>query len=1306
MIFYTSNHSPFQRGLSPTEPNLINSTNPYSNIDKTDESHHQSPPKTEDTSKENMRHHQNRLMKSGDIETNPGPRNPKKKTHITIILLVLITIIKIKFSQESDLYSRTDTSIPQINIHMGILLLNKKQRLTCSNKHAAYLALLLILAGDIHPRPGPPHPSESTEAIKCNQCETWTHTHINNLDRPHQWICPNPDCSPIYSSASSNIIPVSENKYSTISEDTEDSQSEPMTNHNSQQVGSLRNECPTETELYTKQLFKHLPQISSKFYIGKDICKICCKTVGENQRAVSCDECDRWLHIKCSDMESRTYTKFREKRVFKWTCHKCRHKEIPTTTRVNLDLLKPEEYPKTIEELAGEEEPFIITLNCRSIMNKIEELKHICYTLKPTIICLTETWMDYTVPLNFIVPEGYCILRKDRTESFKQQYGKANGGGIAILHKTNVKVKTKLIADCDEETMWIEVQMKRKFLLGLTYRASYTNLLEEKEGNSKLNKMLEDAHLISNNIIYLGDLNCDYTDTNPDKETLLLMETCSAYGLTQLINNPTRITDDCKTTIDHIWTDPSNGLIMESGTFIGISDHLGTYAKLEIKNMKNALEPPKIRRNWKNYKPDAFRETLQTNINQSNINEYIKNKDVNSSYNELSAAITKSLDEHAPLKEMKSNKTKKSTSIPWSNKEIEEMKQEKNNYLQYYYKFGNTKDKNRANKINTELTHLKEKCKRKYYTEKLQQCEGDSKQSWNTLKELTEGHNEQKEIEPDNMDQNKANQYNTYFATVGSEIQKKLNVEDRDIVTISSGFTFNPETEENTIKLIDRIRNDVAVGDDGINARVLKDGKHILAPTLTQIINLGYEVNVFPDQLKLAIVKPIHKKDCNNIPSNYRPISILPTISKVFERSAVNQLVTYLEQNNLLSSSQHAYRKGHSTVTCLAELSNTIYENLDKGLITGYVSMDLSKAFDAICHSLLLQKLTNIGLHKNAVSWVESYLHERKQKTRFTHATSEIATVTSGVPQGSILGPILFLIYTNELSNSFPDAKVISYADDTQFLVTGKTIEIVEAKVENLIDQAENWYKSNSLMSNPTKTEVLCFSPTRNGKVPIITCNKDGQKYQIKVREDLKILGVHIDSNMTWNTHLTKLRSKTIGIVKHMHRINKFLPLKAKLNLYNSLIASHFSYADVIWSGCSNSAKEKLQTVQNFAIKSILNRKKSDSATEALKTLKYLNLSEKRNIHEAVFVHKTMSGKMPKNITEDYHKLQPRLNHRSAENMILNIPAHKTSKYENSVLYRSVKTWNQLPTELKNEDTSTFKKKLQSHVTNMKYKTA
>ena len=273
--------------------------------------------------------------------------------------------------------------------------------------------------------------------------------------------------------------------------------------------------------------------------------------------------------------------------------------------------------------------------------------------------------------------------------------------------------------------------------------------------------------------------------------------------------------------------------------------------------------------------------------------------------------------------------------------------------------------------------------------------------------ELTDGYNDKQQIEPDHMDEAKANTYNNYFATVGSDIQNKLNIKDKEVKTRDTGFSFTPETNENVIKLIDRIRNDVAVGLDGISSRALKDGKEIIAPVLTKIINLGYEVNEFPDQLKVAVIKPIHKKDCNNTPANYRPISILSAISKVFERSAVDQLVKYLEENNILSGSQHAYRKGHSTITSLAEVTNKIYTSLDKGLIVGMASMDLSKAFDAICHTHLLQKLSDMGLNKNAVSWIESYLRLRKQKTRFKQATSDECIVTSGVPQGSILGPIL-----------------------------------------------------------------------------------------------------------------------------------------------------------------------------------------------------------------------------------------------------------------------------------------------------------
>ena len=469
--------------------------------------------------------------------------------------------------------------------------------------------------------------------------------------------------------------------------------------------------------------------------------------------------------------------------------------------------------------------------------------------------------------------------------------------------------------------------------------------------------------------------------------------------------------------------------------------------------------------------------------------------------------------------------------------------------------------------------------------------EGDPKQIWSVLKELTNGYSEKIEVEPDNLDQEKANQYNNYFATVGSEIQKELNIMDIDVETKNTGFTFTQETEENVQKLLERIRTNVAVGIDGINAKVLKDGTDILVPILTRIINLGYKLNQFPAQLKTASVKPIHKKNCHNDPVNYRPISILPILSKVFERAAVNQLVKYLE-NGILSANQHAYRRFHSTVTSLAELTNKIYSGLDQGLIVGLVSMDLSKVFDSICHTHLLQKLSNMGLHNKSVQWIKSYLQSRKQRTAFKEVTSKEKEVTSGVPQGSILGPILFLCFTNELANAFP----------------GKTIEEVKMKMERIIMKAEEWYKANSLKSNPSKTEVIIFTPNKNKNIilPTITAFENGKEIELEVSETLKILGVHIDKHMTWNDHITKLRNKTMGIVKHLHRVNKLLPMKIKLQLYDSLVASHLNYADVIWSGCSLANKQKLQRVQSFALKSILGMRKFDSATIALRKLNYL----------------------------------------------------------------------------------------------------
>ena len=241
------------------------------------------------------------------------------------------------------------------------------------------------------------------------------------------------------------------------------------------------------------------------------------------------------------------------------------------------------------------------------------------------------------------------------------------------------------------------------------------------------------------------------------------------------------------------------------------------------------------------------------------------------------------------------------------------------------------------------------------------------------------------------------------------------------------------------------------------------------------------------------MIKAIHKKDSIEEVSNYRPLSILPIVSKVFERAATDQLVNYLEEKNILNKTQHAYRKKHSTQTCLMEIMDYIYSEKDKGNIIGIASLDLSKAFDSINHSHLIEKMKKIGLNTNSLEWISSYLENRKQKTKFSKYTSQEEKVTSGVPQGSILGPILFICFVNDMAELFNDCKVCSYADDTQIIVSERNSKQVKAKLEELIKRAQKWYTNNSLQNNAGKTETL-----------IIGRKNKAEKIYIEVTENLK----------------------------------------------------------------------------------------------------------------------------------------------------------------------------------------------------------
>ena len=1191
---------------------------------------------------------------------------------------------------------------------ISINTLSKKTNKIYTSK-GAIIKLLIILSNDVHPNPGPKpqcgicHDSINQNSIKCATCKTTYHTACSKGKTKEDesknnftWICPKTDCQPNYyvESLGENETPTTPTRFALLKK-TEVNQKKKTQPKKLQKNETQGNRRP---KLNQKTLLDELTQITTADYVGKDWCVYCFKSIEPRESYNHCSECNKSIHRKCQ--KKMRLLENPPKNI-------CR---TESCLIINTTRLKDKESPEKIEEIRKSPDEFIIiNMNSRNVTNKLEELEYICEKVKPDIICITESWMDESVPENGFIPTGYNIIRKDRSKAFKKKYNKTSGGGIAIIFKNNMNVERKTyLSEKVEEILWVQPKIKEPFLLGLLYKPEYSDMLESRKESENEESILENnvrkATQVSNRLIICGDFNIDMKSPNNPK-TKQLTNMYETYQLKQYIKKPTRVDPRSGTAsiIDHIWATEEAPPIVRSGTFIGLSDHFATYATMNVTREVIVDEKLKIR-SYKNYNQEEYQQDLKNKIAENQkLNEFFSEKDVNGATDELIKTLKDVIDVHAPTKVISTKFFQQK--IPWFNNVLKDKIAYKNQLLEDRRLYGSKCFNNKIKEISNEIHYLKRKLKKRYVTEKLDENEGNPKSYWKLINDLLFRGKPKKSIEPDMITQEKANQINKFFATIGTEIQKALQttVQQRHFTGLV-GFEFVPETESTISKIFDQIKVDTATGTDEVPAKLLKDAKVVLVPIVAKLINLSYETFTFPNCLKQARIKPLYKSDDINDPKNYRPISILPTLSKIFERAATNQITKYLEQNNLITNTQHAYRQKHSTQTCLVEVVNYLYKILDKKQIPAVISLDLSKAFDSINHNLLLSKLADLEMSESTIKWVKSYLSNRKQITKFQHFTSEEEEITSGIPQGSILGPLMFVCFTNDFSKSFDASlKIMSYADDTQIIVDDENIENLKLKIKSAIDNAQKWYRENTMKMNVGKTEILIIDKISTVRKFKMFFQIDGKLVKIKASPVIKVLGIKIDHLLNWNSQINYVKKNSINAIRQVHRINNLLPVKHRIQLYNSLVTPHFDYSDIVWGGCGKTNSKRIQIAQNFAVRSITGNRKRDSASASFNKLKFLRLDQRRFLHETVFTHKSLTFQNPSEINNQYLEHLSITDNRQSYTGKLVPPKHNTTKYTHSPLYRTIQAWNSCPSNLPTGNIKQHKTQLHKHMIQASY---
>lgn len=918
--------------------------------------------------------------------------------------------------------------------------------------------------------------------------------------------------------------------------------------------------------------------------------------------------------------------------------------------------------------------------NIRSLIPKLNDLKEHILSACYSVLCLTETWLSPAINDDVVRITGYNVLRRDRL---------GRGGGVSMYIKESVSFSV-IDTDNNIEQLWIKIKMnKQQFAVGVVYLPHVSQYCEF------LNSLEQSISLLLphyDEVFCLGDFNIDVLDTNSSafKKLDSILE---SFNLVQIVNSPTHFTRTAGTIIDLIIT--TNSDIINNVKVIPLdhfnSDHDLTCCELNLSSIKNP-EMLKTIRVFKNFNYENF----YTDLRSIPFEMMFDMRDVSDKLNFLNENLLSLFNFHAPLRTIKI--TKKPS--PWITDNIRLLislrdkarsrwRRTKSEAHHNYYK---------ALKNYTTLACRKEK---KAYFEYKLRLNGVNK-IW---KELNLLHNRKHENNiPDHL--KNVDELNDYYINCIPKLpidQNTIDYYNTNIKPNIETFEFKPVSEYDVQKILYSIKSN-ATGHDGLSIKLLLMCCPLILPFVTHIINVCLDECIFPNAWKQALVQPIPKKHIPEELKDLRPISVLPTLSKVLERVVDTQLRSHILNYNILPDVQSGFRPLHSCETALLNVTDDILRATDRKQVTILVLIDFSKAFDTLNHELLFAILKSIGMSNKVINFFRSYLENRTQKVKISNNLSVPLGISSGVPQGSILGPLLYTLYTLDFENVIKYCHAHFYADDTQLLLSFDPSEYAIAvdKVNQDISAVLEKSKSHSLNINANKTSVLVFGPqnTRSVIAGRLQVSVDGQL--IKASESAKNLGLIFDTNLKFKLHINNCIRIAYMNLKMIYNNRHFLSQKVKIILCESLVLSRFNFCDTVYGPCINAEDaRRIQVAQNSCLRLIFGIRRHQHISHKLTEIKWLNMAKRRLLHSACLYHKIIINKIPKYLSQkisyrtDVHNINVRFKG------LLTPPLHRTELFKRSFTYQITKVYNSIPIDIKNKPLPQFKRRLKQHLFNI-----